>query len=105
MFDFFKRLTKKYDYSPKEAPYPKVYGCENLNNSMNWQRRRVMDLLMEGQHLTSLGMAKEYSETRLAARVYELRHYHGLKIQGYWPPSEGGKRYKKYYFNINEVVR
>lgn len=109
MFNWlFGEKKKTYTWNTQniiDGGFPVVDGCEDLNQSKNTGRKRVMRMLLEGQYLSSLQMAKEYDETRLGARIYELRHYNGFNIQDMWVTPESGKKYKEYYFKVNEVVK
>lgn len=98
-----KKKTDKYEWTIKDQ-FPYVKGKSNLNNSKCEHKRRIMSLLMRGYRLSALQYSDEYKTTKFSARLSELRNDYGFNIQDIWITPASGKKYKEYYFNINEVV-
>lgn len=68
---------------------------ENAETSAS-QRKSIRGWLMSGRSLTPLTALREFGCFRLGARIWELRHEHGMNIVNEWLTTPSGKRVASY---------
>ena len=61
-------------------------------------QRRVYEHLRNHESISQAEATTVYRETRLAARIHELKAL-GLSIDAKWKADATGKRYKRYFMN------
>lgn len=61
-------------------------------------QKRILSHLEKNGSISQAEATTVYRETRLAARIHELKGY-GYPIEAKWKTDNTGKRYKRYYMN------
>lgn len=64
------------------------------------QTRAIREWLMQGKSITPMTALREFGCFRLGARIWDLRHIHGLDIVNEWLTTPSGKRIANYRLNI-----
>lgn len=75
-----------------------------MENRKPTQADRVLRFMQEAGSISTLDAFKELGVTRLSARIWELRHYRGLKIESQTETSKNrwGERVTYFRYRLIE---
>jgi hypothetical protein len=71
----------------------------NFNAARN-QRAQIREALLEGRRITDDIAREEFGCRRLGARIWELRHDEGLKVEKELILCSNGNRVARYYIQL-----
>lgn len=69
------------------------------------QTLEILRALLRGERLTQLGAIRLFGCTRLGARIYDLKHDHGVNIESAMVRTAEGKHVKEYWLSKDELKR